>query len=132
MARVRMTKVPNKAEKMKLGEYVVVLTPEAREFVDTAGADTLDAIKTAAVTEPRELTLRELKIDGRLTLLVAFLNPFVKTAYVALLDEERLHSEDLTRERAIRTVSLGIGARPDLPPGDEYVDGIWRNLIVSG
>jgi len=41
----------------------------------------------------------------------------------------------LTREQAIKIVQAGIGGRPDLPPGDEYVrrvSRIWKGFIPRG
>jgi hypothetical protein len=113
-----------------LGSYLVVMTPQARAVVEAKGKQVLMPIKTAGIGEPQELVLHEEPVDGRNTVLVAFLNPYIKTAYVDFLDAERLNSAERTRENAMRNVSLGIGSRPDLPPGDEYVREIWRNLIA--
>ena len=38
----------------------------------------------------------------------------------------------LTREQALAIVRAGMGGRPDLPPGDEYVrkvSKIWRGFL---
>lgn len=116
----------------KLGPYAVVATPEAQEFVRQHGGESLERLKRETVSEPREVVLRKVAVKGWTKVLVAFLNPYVKTAYIAFLDKERLEIDDITKENAFRTVSLGIGARPDLPPGEEYVNNIWRDLIASG
>jgi hypothetical protein len=42
---------------------------------------------------------------------------------------------ELTREQALKIVKAGIGGRPDLPPGDEYVrkvSKIWRCFLPRG
>ena len=134
MARVRTGKssAPKLDIQAKLGQYFVVVTPEARAFILQDGVESLDRLKREPVSEPREIVLQEADIKGRPAVLVAFLNPYVKTAYIAFLDSERLNGTGPTKENALRAVSLGIGARPDLPPGDEYVSSIWRDLIASG
>ena len=41
----------------------------------------------------------------------------------------------LTREQALAVVRAGMGGRPDLPPGDEYVrkvSKIWRGFLPRG
>ena len=41
----------------------------------------------------------------------------------------------LTREQALALVRAGMGGRPDLPPGDEYVrkvSKIWRGFLPRG
>jgi hypothetical protein len=48
-----------------------------------------------------------------------------------LLDDPVGSPVPLTREEAIAIVNAGIGGRPDLPSGKEYVRrvrGIWRGL----
>jgi hypothetical protein len=60
---------------------------------------------------------------------VAFVNRHVGTLYVERLGGP---SSNPVRDAAVRTVSLGIGSRPDLPSGAEYVRrvrGVWRGLI---
>jgi len=42
---------------------------------------------------------------------------------------------ELTREQALAVVRAGMGGRPDLPPGDEYVrkvSKIWRGFLPRG
>jgi hypothetical protein len=131
MTKAKGPKLASKpAPKMTLGEYLVVATPAARKHIDFKGEQVLDPIRHEPVDQPRELVIDRVDVRGRPTVLIAFLNPYVKTAYVDFLDEERLNAPERTRERAMRVVSLGIGARPDLPPGDEYVDKIWRELVT--
>ena len=51
---------------------------------------------------------------------------------LALLDEPVGSPLPLTREQAIEIVRAGIGARPDLPTGKEYVRSVrklWRGLV---
>jgi hypothetical protein len=134
MARIRTSKKapPTPQLDPKLGQYSVVATPEARAFIEEDGSESLESLKHERVSTPREVILREAKIKGRSTVLVAFLNPHVKTAYIAFLDKKRLDGDEPTKEKALRSVSLGIGARPGLPPGDEYVKSVWRDLIESG
>jgi hypothetical protein len=41
----------------------------------------------------------------------------------------------LTREQALKIVHAGMGGRPDLPPGDEYVrriSRIWKGFLPRG
>ena len=63
---------------------------------------------------------------------------------VDLLEDELLKAKlaepvgtpvKLTREQALAIVHAGIGGRPDLPPGDEYVrkvSKIWRGFLPRG
>jgi hypothetical protein len=51
---------------------------------------------------------------------------------LAMLDQPVGSPLPLTREQAIEIVNAGIGSRPDLPPGDEFVkqvSWIWRGLL---
>jgi hypothetical protein len=134
MVRIRSSKKAAATPRadVKLGQYSIVVTPEARAYMEKEGSGSLDRLKQQRVSIPREVVLGEADVKGRPTVLVAFLNPHVRTAYIAFLDRARLNSNEPTKERALRNVSLGIGARPDLPPGDEYVKSIWRDLIASG
>jgi hypothetical protein len=55
----------------------------------------------------------------------ALINRNVNTIYVVHFG---VPGSDPRRDEAIRIVSLGIGSRPDLPSGREYVKQIWRGL----
>jgi hypothetical protein len=115
-----------------LPRFVIAMTGSAREVLrDEASvrAKVREMLPEKAGEVPDELVLwRGIGADR----VVAFVNKHVRTIYV---DRFGAAGSDSTREAAVRSVSLGIGTRPDLPSGRAYVRrvrGIWKGLLPRG
>lgn len=112
-----------------LAQWQVVLTPGAREILPD-DASVLTALREALPDKdgplPEEVTLWAGAGNERV---VAFINRYVQRVFVERIG---LPGSDPRKDFAIRVVSLGIGSRPDLPSGVEYVRrvrGVWRGLL---
>lgn len=113
----------------KLAQFKIVVSPSARAIIGDA-ASIRPKLKAALAPNeaqlPQEIVLWRGNEPERVAALV---NAYVKTIYV---EHFGAPNGDLRRDDAIKTVALGIGARPDLPSGTEYVRrvrGIWRGLL---
>jgi len=120
--------------------FIENLRPNEREKVNASVA-TLEALISSGV----DLTGIRIPLEGSHQALVAEIErvpPSYHRIHVELvpaagLAEEQVKSppRKMTREEAIRIVNAGIGTRPDLPTGVEYVRqvrGIWKGLMPRG
>jgi mRNA-degrading endonuclease RelE of RelBE toxin-antitoxin system len=131
--------------------YTVEISKEAENEIaslDTEGRAEVDALLEAFEVDPA--VPRHSQAMGILQATTAsgwrvFYRVNKKTKLVSLLGvgkEPRMVEPEkqtlqkplrhLTREEAIRIVTAGIGGRPDLPPGAEYVNSIrhvWKSLV---
>jgi hypothetical protein len=121
----RGSRAPTKGD---LAGLRIVLTPDAQSIVKDDQA-VLTALREAVpgddgIELPEEVVIWRGKGDDRVA---AIINKYVRRIFV-----ERFGA-DPALDTARRNVDLGIGSRPDLPPGSEYVRSlrhIWRGLLA--
>ena len=125
----RRRATPVMPTRRELDKLRVVLTPAARDVLSdetVVRAAIRDAVPNDNGTLPEEIVLWRGKGDDRV---VALINRHVRAIY---LERMGMAGSNPRRDAAIKVVDLGIGSRPDLPSGVEYVRkvrGIWRGLL---
>jgi hypothetical protein len=108
--------------------YDLVVTPAAAEHVgdESAVRRLLHSLLPAGQSKVDEVELWRGPGEERV---VAFINDHVGTIYVEDLGGSKSRPE---RDRALRVICLGIGSRPDLPPGKDYVKRVaqmWKSFL---
>jgi mRNA-degrading endonuclease RelE of RelBE toxin-antitoxin system len=99
---------------------------EVRRAIDTLVRDLVEGEK------PGTKIVQKVSLLPSGGYVIASVNDPTKTIYVEYAEAlgEKVFGR-FSREEALRIVAAGIGARPDLPSGTEYVNGIrhiWSSL----
>jgi hypothetical protein len=130
----------------------VKYSASARRYIDGVKKEDKEAIEVSVATigglvvAGADLTRIQLPVEGSAGRLVARVEKLsnahhrlqvdrAEDARGGAVEEPRAGSATqrrLTRAEALRVVSAGIGGRPDLPSGKEYVrrvGGVWKGLV---
>jgi hypothetical protein len=125
-----------------------VRSPEAQRYIEGLKLDEQMAVGASEATIV-DLVLQGVDLDGREFLLQGGRGALVarvkrvhanhrKIEVIYVEERETLLERSgsrMTEEQAREIVSQGIGGRPDLPPGSEYVErvrGVWRGMVPGG
>jgi hypothetical protein len=117
---------------------------EASRFIESLNAEEREAVDASVATVAGliamgiDLTPYELPIAGSRGRLVARVEKVHSSHHRISVEVTEINSAEsrtkqgrMTKNEALRIVSDGIGKRPDLPTGAEYVErarGVWRGL----